>query len=49
LAAHSRLQARMLAGASPDTRRSLPVVPLIADQRYYGEVPASIRRAYGPV
>ena len=30
--------------ASPDTRRTLPVAPLIADQRCYGECPASIRR-----
>jgi hypothetical protein len=30
--------------APPDTRRTLPVVPLIADQRYYGECPASVRR-----
>jgi hypothetical protein len=27
-----------LAGASPEPRRSLAVVPLIGDQRYYGEV-----------
>jgi hypothetical protein len=44
LAAHSRLQARMLAGDSPDTRRTLAVVPLIRDQRYYGEAPARLRR-----
>jgi hypothetical protein len=27
-------------------RRSLPVVPLIGDQRYYGETPARLRRGY---
>jgi hypothetical protein len=26
-------------GDSPDTHRSLPVVPLIADKRYYGKAP----------
>jgi hypothetical protein len=41
-------------GDPPDTRRSLPVVPLIPDQRYYGEVPGRFRggsgaaRWYGP-
>jgi hypothetical protein len=44
LAAHSRLQPRVLAGDSPDTRRTLAVVPLIRYQRYYGECPASLRR-----
>jgi len=29
-------------GVSPDTPRSLPVVPLIGDQRYYGETPARL-------
>ena len=33
-----------LAEASPDTRRTLPVAPLIADKRCYGECPASVRR-----
>jgi hypothetical protein len=37
-----------LLGAAPEPRRSLPVVPLIRDQRYYGEAPARLRRAYGP-
>ena len=36
-----------LAGASPDTRRSLAVVPLIPDQRYCGEAPARLRWGYG--
>ena len=27
--------------------RSLPVVPLIADKRYYGEAPGKIRWGYG--
>src|ERR1039458_8680673 len=45
LAAHSRLQPRVLAGDSPETRRTLAVVPLIRDQRYYGESPASLRRS----
>jgi hypothetical protein len=31
-------------GDAPDTRRSLAVVPLIGNQRYYGESPASLRR-----
>ena len=38
-----------LTGASPDTRRTLPVAPLIADKRCYGECPASVRRGYGDV
>ena len=38
-----------LLGTSPDTRRSLPVVPLIRNQRYYGEAPASVRRGSGAV
>jgi hypothetical protein len=29
--------------ASPEPPRSLPVVPLISDQRYYGEAPARLR------
>src|ERR1035438_6030462 len=29
--------------ASPEPRRSLPVVPLIGDQRYYGEAPGRLR------
>ena len=33
-----------LTGASPDTRRTLPVAPLIGDKRCYGECPASVRR-----
>ena len=32
-------------GASREPRRSLPVVPLIANQRYYGEAPARLRRS----
>jgi hypothetical protein len=36
-------------GASPDTRRNLSVVPLIWDKRYYGEVPARLRRDWRPV
>jgi len=36
-------------GASPDTRRSLAVVPLIRDKRYYGEAPARLRWGYGGV
>ena len=31
-------------GTSPDTRRTLPVAPLIGDKRCYGECPASVRR-----
>ena len=34
-------------GDSPETRRRLAVVPLIAYQRYYGESPASVRRRSG--
>ena len=34
-------------GDSPDNRRTLAVVPLIADQRYYGDTPASLRRCSG--
>ena len=34
----------MLLGASPDTRRTLAVAPLIGNQRCYGECPASVRR-----
>ena len=34
-------------GTSPDTRRSLPVVPLQTLQRYYGEATARLRRGYG--
>jgi hypothetical protein len=30
-------------GASPDTHGSLPVVPLIADKRYYGEGSGVVR------
>src|ERR1039458_8093252 len=30
--------------ASPEPRRNLAVVPLIADQRYYGEATARLRR-----
>jgi hypothetical protein len=37
-------QAGRHAGASRESRRRLPVVPLIADKRYYGESPASLRR-----
>jgi hypothetical protein len=33
--------------ASPDTRRRLPVAPLIGYQRCYGESPASVRRGCG--
>ena len=33
----------------PEPRRSLAVVPLIANQRYYGETPARLRRGYGGV
>ena len=36
-------------GVPPEPRRRLAVVPLIPDKRYYGESPASLRRAYGPV
>src|ERR1035441_5095490 len=32
---------------SPYPRRSLTVVPLIADKRYYGEAPVRLRRGYG--
>ena len=31
-------------GVSPDARRSLTVVPLIGDKRYYGEAPVRLRR-----
>jgi hypothetical protein len=33
--------------APPESRRSLAVVPLIPDQRYYGETPAKLRRCSG--
>jgi hypothetical protein len=36
-------------GTSPDPRRNLPVVSLIGNKRYYGEVPARLRGGYGPV
>jgi hypothetical protein len=32
---------------SPLPRRSLPVVPLIGDKRYYGEAPARVLWGYG--
>jgi hypothetical protein len=32
--------------ASREPRRSLPVVPLAAGQRYYGEAPDGLRRAW---
>jgi hypothetical protein len=35
--------------ASPDPRRRLAVVPLIREQRYYGESPARVRRGHGGV
>ncbi len=31
---------------SGEYRRSLPVVPLIGNQRYYGEAPVRLRRGY---
>jgi hypothetical protein len=31
-------------GDSPDTRRTLAVVPLSPGQRYYGEAPVRLRR-----
>jgi hypothetical protein len=31
---------------SPEPRRILAVVPLIPDQRYYGEDPARLRRGW---
>ena len=34
-------------GDSPDTRRILPVAPLIGDKRCYGEDPASVRGGSG--
>ena len=34
-------------GAAPETRRRLAVVPLIRDQRYYGESPMRLRRDSG--
>jgi hypothetical protein len=34
-----------LAGPSPEPRRTLAIVPLIGDQRYYGEGPARLRRS----
>ena len=36
-----------LMGVSPDPRRILPVAPLIADKRCYGEYPARVRRGDG--
>ena len=33
--------------APSEPHRSLPVVPLIADKRYYGEAPVCIRRGSG--
>ena len=35
-----------LAVASPDTRRTLAVAPLIGDKRCYGECPARLRRGW---
>ena len=47
VASAARSLLHSLAGASPDTRRTLAVAPLIADQRCYGECPASVRRGSG--
>jgi hypothetical protein len=33
--------------AAPQPPRSLPVVPLIGDKKYYGEAPVELRVAYG--
>ena len=44
LRAASRRLLPPCAGASRGPRRRLAVVPLIPDQRYYGESPASLRR-----
>jgi hypothetical protein len=40
-------QHQTVSRAAPEPPRSLPVVPLIADKRYYGEAPGSVRWGYG--
>jgi hypothetical protein len=46
---HPTISVRHSPVASPDPHRILAIVPLIADQRYYGEDPGRFRGAYGAV